>query len=47
LTVNKAVPTVTTWPTATRHQYGQTLASSTLSGGSATIAGAFAFVSPG
>jgi len=46
LTVNKATPNVTTWPTATAITYGQTLASSILSGGVATPAGAFAFTSP-
>jgi len=39
-------PTVT-WPTASAILYGQTLASSTLSGGSASVAGSFAFTTPG
>ena len=39
VTVNKANPSVTTWPTASAITYGQTLAASTLSGGSATPAG--------
>ena len=43
VTVNKANPSVTTWPTASAITYGQTLAASTLSGGSATPAGTFAF----
>jgi hypothetical protein len=43
VTVNKATPVVTTWPTASAITYGQTLASSILSGGSATPAGSFAF----
>ncbi|MEI6676812.1 MAG: Ig-like domain-containing protein, partial [Verrucomicrobiota bacterium] len=43
VTVNKATPSVTAWPTASAITYGQTLASSTLSGGSATPAGSFAF----
>lgn len=43
VTVSKADPTVTTWPTADAITYGQTLASSTLSGGSASEAGTFAF----
>ena len=30
---NKTTPTVTTWPTASAITYGQTLASSTLTGG--------------
>jgi hypothetical protein len=46
VTVNKATSTVTTWPTATAITYGQTLASATLSGGSATPAGSFAFTTP-
>ncbi len=46
LVVSKADPSVTVWPTASAILYGQTLASSTLSGGSATPAGAFAFTSP-
>ncbi len=46
ITVNKADPSVTTWPTASAITYGQTLASSTLSGGSATPAGSFAFTTP-
>jgi Bacterial Ig-like domain (group 3) len=45
-TVNKADPNVTAWPTASAINYGQTLASSTLSGGSATPAGGFAFTTP-
>ena len=47
VTVNKANPSVTTWPLATAITYGQTLASSTLSGGAATPAGTFAFTTPG
>jgi hypothetical protein len=43
LTVNKATPPVTTWPTASAIAYGQTLASSTLSGGAASVAGTFAW----
>ena len=46
VTVNKANPSVTTWPTASAITYGQTLASSTLSGGVATPAGGFAFTTP-
>jgi hypothetical protein len=45
--VDKATPSVTTWPTATPITYGQTLASSTLSGGAASVAGSFAFTTPG
>jgi hypothetical protein len=47
LTVNKAAPTVSTWPTASAITYGQTLASSTLSGGSGSVGGSFAFTTPG
>ena len=47
LTVNKATPTVSTWPTASAITYGQTLASSTLSGGSATVAGSYSWASSG
>ncbi len=51
LTVTKATPTIT-WPAASAITYGQTLASSTLSGGSAlngstAVAGSFAFTTPG
>ncbi|WP_172965263.1 Ig-like domain-containing protein [Candidatus Thiodictyon syntrophicum] len=46
-TVAKANPSVTTWPTADTIHYGQTLADSTLSGGTATPAGGFAFTAPG
>jgi hypothetical protein len=50
LTVGKAAPTIT-WPAASGITYGQTLASSTLSGGSAlngttTVTGSFAFTTP-
>ena len=47
VTVNKATPTVTTWPAATAITYGQTLAAATLSGGTASVAGSFAFTTPG
>ena len=46
VTVNKANSSITTWPTATAITYGQTLASSSLSGGSSTPAGTFAFTTP-
>ena len=51
LTVNKATPTVTTWPTASAITYGQTLASSTLTGGAASfggnsVPGTFAWTTP-
>ena len=45
-TVNKTVPTVSATPTAGGITYGQTLASSALSGGSASVAGTFAFTTP-
>jgi len=45
LTVNKATPTVSAWPTASAITYGQTLASSTLTGGTASVPGAFAWTS--
>lgn len=46
VTVNKATPSITTWPTASPITYGQTLASSTLSGGSSTPAGTFTWTTP-
>ena len=46
LTVTKGEPNVTTWPTASAINYGQTLASSILSGGVATPVGSFAFTAP-
>ncbi len=46
LTVNKTTPTVTAWPTASAITSGQTLASSTLSGGTASVPGTFAWTSP-
>ena len=45
-TVNKATSSVTTWPTASSITYGQTLASSTLTGGQSTPAGSFSFTTP-
>jgi hypothetical protein len=41
LTVNKANPVVTAWPTPSAITYGQTLAASALTGGTATPAGSF------
>ncbi len=46
VTVNKATPTVSVPPSASAITYGQTLAASTLSGGSASTAGTFAFTAP-
>ena len=43
---NKTTPTMTTWPTASGITYGQTLASSTLTGGTASVAGTFAWTTP-
>jgi len=45
-TVNKATATIATAPTASPITYGQTLASSTLSGGAGSVAGSFAFTTP-
>jgi FG-GAP-like repeat/Bacterial Ig-like domain (group 3)/Abnormal spindle-like microcephaly-assoc'd, ASPM-SPD-2-Hydin/FG-GAP repeat len=44
--VNKAIPTVTKWPTASAITNGQTLASAALSGGEESVAGTFAFTTP-
>jgi hypothetical protein len=46
VTVNKATPTVSTWPTASEISCGQTLADSVLSGGTASVPGTFAFTTP-
>ncbi|HKF48587.1 MAG TPA: Ig-like domain repeat protein, partial [Terracidiphilus sp.] len=46
ITVNKATPTVSTWPTASATTFGQTLASSTLTGGTASVPGTFAWSAP-
>ena len=46
VTVSKATPTLT-WPTASALTYGQTLAASTLSGGTSSVAGTFAWTTPG
>jgi CSLREA domain-containing protein len=42
----KTTPTITTWPTASTLTPGQTLASSTLTGGVASVSGTFAFTNP-
>jgi glucuronoarabinoxylan endo-1,4-beta-xylanase len=39
----KTTPTVTAWPTASAITYGQTLASSTLTGGTASVSGSFSW----
>jgi hypothetical protein len=46
VTVNKAAPTVSAWPTASNITSGQTLASSTLSGGTASVPGSYAWTTP-
>ena len=46
VTISKATPSVTTWPAAGVITYGDALASSTLSGGSASVAGSFAWTVP-
>jgi hypothetical protein len=46
VTVNKATPTIITPPVASAITYGQTLASSTLSGGVGSVPGTFAFTTP-
>lgn len=46
LTVNKATPTVSAWPTASAITSGQTLAFSKLSGGAASTPGSFVFTTP-
>jgi phospholipase C len=46
VTVNKATPAVSAWPKASLITYGQTLASSTLTGGTASTSGTFAWTTP-
>jgi alpha-L-arabinofuranosidase len=46
VTVNKATPTVSAWPTASAITFGQTLASSTLSGGTSSVPGTFSWTTP-
>ena len=43
---NKTTPTITTLPTAGAITYGQTLASSVLTGGAGSVAGTFAWTTP-
>jgi uncharacterized repeat protein (TIGR02543 family) len=45
-TIVKATPTVTEWPTASPIVLGQALSASTLSNGTASVAGTFAFTTP-
>jgi hypothetical protein len=47
ITVNQATPTVSVWPTASAITYGQTLSSSTLTGGTASTPGTFTFTTLG
>lgn len=46
LTVTKATPTVTRWPTASTLTYGQALSASALTNGAASVPGTFAFANP-
>lgn len=46
-TVSKATPTITSSPSASTITYGQTLAASSLSEGSASVDGLFTFTAPG
>ncbi|NBS55200.1 hypothetical protein EBT23_06570, partial [bacterium] len=46
LVVNKATPTITVAPTVSAISYGQTLAASAFTGGTASVGGNFAFVTP-
>ncbi|MEI6656184.1 MAG: Ig-like domain repeat protein, partial [Verrucomicrobiota bacterium] len=43
---SKIVPTVSAWPTASGITYGQALSTSTLTGGTASVAGSFSFTTP-
>ncbi|MEI6655085.1 MAG: hypothetical protein WCP45_09985 [Verrucomicrobiota bacterium] len=47
VTVSKATPSITVPPMASAISYGQTLASSSLSGGVASVSGSFAFTTSG
>ena len=46
VTVNQATPNVTAWPTASTITYGEPLSAATLSGGSGSVDGSFAFSDP-
>ncbi|HIJ88655.1 MAG TPA: DNRLRE domain-containing protein [Desulfuromonadales bacterium] len=46
LVIGKGTPTIATVPTASAITHGQSLASSVLTGGAASVAGTFAFTSP-
>ncbi len=45
-TASRQTPIMTNWPTATAITYGQTLANSFLTGGSASLGGSFTFTAP-
>lgn len=47
ISVSKGTPTVSVWPTASAIIYGQTLADSNLSNGTASVVGSFSFDDPG
>ena len=47
VTVNPATPEVTQWPTASDITFGEPLAASTLTGGTASVSGTFSFDNPG
>ena len=47
LVISPVTPIVTNWPAASTITYGQTLASSTLNGGSASVGGTFAWTTAG
>ena len=46
-TIAKATPSVTTWPSASSITLGQAISASTLTGGVASVSGAFVFTDPG
>jgi hypothetical protein len=46
LVINKAIPVVDTWPTATDITYGDTLGDSALTGGNGSVSGTFTFTDP-
>ena len=46
VTVGKATPSITTVPAASGISYGQTLSSSTLTGGAGSVSGSFSFTAP-
>ena len=46
LVVNQAAPTVSAWPTASAIASGQALSASTLTGGTASVPGSFAWTAP-